>query len=143
MHDWQSRLSSRPDNLESIHARAVGSARAPRWDMRQFNGQLFVALVGQFQGFARALHDDATDWLRGQGEIAALVANQAVVNRNGVAHEDLRSLESAGAGDPADRAEPTLSSYRVHRSALDALAVEMDRLVGIHLATLVGTRRPW
>lgn len=51
----------------------------------QFNGQLFVALVGQFQSFARSLHDEALDLLR-QGpplarQLAVLAARERRLDR--------------------------------------------------------------
>lgn len=189
--DWQSRLADRLNSLLQIHLRATGSGRGRRWGTHQFNGQLFVALVGQFQGFARALHDEAVDWLLDHGPVAAVLADQAVVNRqldkgsphpgalagdfgrlgldlngqvrttsrwgsrrlhrldravrlrNGIAHDDPAGLAQAAAGAPSEQAVPSLNSFRVHRRALDRLAVDMDRVVARHLGSLTGARQPW
>lgn len=189
--DWQSRLADRLDSLLQIHLRATGGGRGRRWGTHQFNGQLFVALVGQFQGFARALHDEAADWLRSRGTVDTILANQAVVNRqldksnphpgalasdfgrlgldlngqvrttsrwgnrrlhrldravrlrNGIAHDDPAGLAKAASGAPSEQAVPSLSSFRIHRRALDGLAVDMDRLVARHLGSLTGARQPW
>lgn len=79
--DWQGRLSDRLDELETIHQSATGAGRGRRWGTEQLNGQLFVALVGQFQGFARGLHDEALDWLRAQGSVATVLADNAAIGR--------------------------------------------------------------
>ncbi|CAN5176822.1 hypothetical protein BH23ACT9_BH23ACT9_30120 [soil metagenome] len=75
LNDWRGRLSDRLDELEAIHQSATGAGRGRRWGTEQLNGQLFVALVGQFQGFARGLHDEALDWLRTQGPVASVLAD--------------------------------------------------------------------
>lgn len=75
LHSWKHELADRLDELEAVHATATGTGPGRRWGTDQFNGQLFVALVGQFQAFARNLHDEALDWLR-QG---TLVAQQLAV----------------------------------------------------------------
>lgn len=75
LHSWKNELADRLDELEAVHATATGTGPGRRWGTDQFNGQLFVALVGQFQAFARNLHDEALDWLR-QG---TLVARQLAV----------------------------------------------------------------
>ena len=79
---WQSELTDRLDELERIHASATGRGRGRRWGTEQFNGQLFVALVGQFQSFARTLHDDALDWLRLHSPVARQLADVAATNRS-------------------------------------------------------------
>lgn len=79
---WQSELTDRLDDLERIHASATAKGRGRRWGTEQFNGQLFVALVGVFQSFARALHDDALDCLRQQSPVARQLADVAATNRN-------------------------------------------------------------
>jgi len=81
LQDWNSRISQRLDELEDLHQRATGTARGRRWGTDQFNGQLYVALVGCFQEFARSLHDEALDWLRTSGNVALVLANNAAINR--------------------------------------------------------------
>lgn len=61
---WRGELSDRLDELEGVHQTATGAGPGRRWGTAQFNGQLFVALVGQFQSYARSLHDEALDVLR-------------------------------------------------------------------------------
>ncbi|MGI9017371.1 MAG: hypothetical protein ACR2HR_09775 [Euzebya sp.] len=79
--DWRGRLCGRLDELEAIHQSASGTGRGRRWGTEQLNGQLFVALVGQFQGFARGLHDETLDWLRVQGQVARVLADNAAIDR--------------------------------------------------------------
>lgn len=79
--DWQGRLCGRLDELDAIHQSATGAGRGRRWGTAQLNGQLFVALVGQFQEFARGLHDESLDWLRAQGPLATVLADNAALDR--------------------------------------------------------------
>lgn len=81
LQDWNSRISPRLDELEDLHKRATGTARGRRWGTDQFNGQLYVALVGCFQEFARSLHDEALDWLRMNGTVATVLADNAAISR--------------------------------------------------------------
>lgn len=81
LHDWRTRLASELDQLEAIHRSATGAGAGRRWGTAQFNGQLFVALVGQFQNFARSLHDESLDWLRAQGPVASVLADLAAKRR--------------------------------------------------------------
>lgn len=183
---WQNDLADRLDGLEQMHAAATGAGPGRRWRTEQFNGHLFVALVGQFQAFARALHDEALDWLRQQSPVAKQLAelaaggrsldrgnphpgslgedfgrlgmvfsdavqqrthgstrmerlNAAVHLRNGIAHGDQRQIGLAARRG----AVPTLRSYRVHRSAVNGLAVDMDDVVAHHVSVLTGQPRPW
>lgn len=78
---WQTQLTARLDELEQVHASANGTGPGRRWGTEQFNGQLFVALVGQFQDFARTLHDEALDWLRQHSAISKQLAELAARNR--------------------------------------------------------------
>jgi hypothetical protein len=189
--DWQTRLSVRLDELETIHASATGRGPGRRWGTEQFNGQLFVALVGQFQSYTRDLHDEGLDWLRQQSPLARTLADLASRNRrldrgnpspaalsedfarlglrlqaalrqrssrndmrllrlekavhlrNGIAHDDSSELAKAAEGPRAERAVPTLTSYRIHRRALNALAIAVDDVVAEHLGRLASTSRPW
>lgn len=85
LQSWKGELADRLDELEEVHATATGTGPGRRWGTEQFNGQLFVALVGQFQAFARNLHDEALDWLR-QGtpvarQLAVLSARERRLDR--------------------------------------------------------------
>lgn len=66
----------------------------------------------------------------------------AVIIRNAIAHEDRSQLARVTAGRSQDRAVPTLTSYRTHRRALNALAAVMDAVVAEHLVTLIA-EPPW
>lgn len=56
---WQTTASRRLDQLEQVHVQATGAGPGRRWQTSQLNRSLMVALVAQFQGFCRDLHDDA------------------------------------------------------------------------------------
>ena len=57
--EWRTVGLARLTELEGVHAQATGSGRGRRWGTAQLNRSLFMALVAQFQGFCRALHDEA------------------------------------------------------------------------------------
>lgn len=192
LSDWRTRVHTRLDELETVHANITGHGSRRRWSTEQLNGHLFVVLVGQFQRFARTLHDDALDWLQQQqsplaGVLADLASRgrrldrgnptpdalsadfgklgmrlhsalrdedprnlrrlgrleRAVALRNGIAHDDPRQITQATAGPSEERAMPTLTSYRIHRRAFNALATAMDATVADHLGTLASTTKPW
>lgn len=71
MAAWQTTGLARLAELESVHVQATGSAKGRRWGTAQLNRSLFVMLVAQFQGYCRALHDEAADV-----HIASAVAGQ-------------------------------------------------------------------
>lgn len=56
---WTSTAQDNLDQLERIHRAATGERRGRRWGTTQLNRSLLVALVGQFQGYCRDLHDEA------------------------------------------------------------------------------------
>jgi hypothetical protein len=56
---WQSTGLANLDQLGHIHRLATGARRGGRWGTTQLNRGLFVALLAQFQGFCRDLHDEA------------------------------------------------------------------------------------
>lgn len=67
--------------------------------------------------------------------------DRAVKLRNGIVHDDDSQLEEAAAGAAADQALPALDS--VHRSAINALAGDLDTFVGAHLGSLLAGTPPW
>lgn len=78
---WRGELGGRLDELEQVHASATGTGPGRRWGTEQLNGQLFVALVGQFQSYARDLHDEALDVLRRHSVVAHQLAEVAARRR--------------------------------------------------------------
>lgn len=68
---------------------------------------------------------------------------RAVALRNGIVHDDPGQIARATAGPSVERAVPSLTSYRTHRRALNALAIALDAVVAEHLASLMATTRPW
>jgi len=57
---WRSSGLERLRELEAVHAKVVGPSRGRKWGVTQLNRSMFVALVAQFQGYCRDLHDEAT-----------------------------------------------------------------------------------
>ncbi len=56
---WRTVGLARLGGLEAVHVHLNSTGPGRRWGTRQLNRSLFVALVAQFQGFCRDLHDDA------------------------------------------------------------------------------------
>ena len=54
---WQGERSNRLDELYAAHAHVGGTAPGRRTATQQINWALVVRLAGEFQGFARELHD--------------------------------------------------------------------------------------
>lgn len=78
---WQTTASRRLDQLEQVHVQATGAGPGRRWQTSQLNRSLMVALVAQFQGFCRDLHDDAvkvhvTAATPGQGSLLQILLTQ-------------------------------------------------------------------
>jgi hypothetical protein len=57
--NWTSLCLPRLDELERVHRDATGPGPGRRWGTTQFNRNLFVTLVAQFQTYCRDLHDEA------------------------------------------------------------------------------------
>ena len=57
---WRTSRIGRLAELEGVHANLVGSGAGRKWGTTQLNRSLFFALMAQFQGFCRDLHDEAT-----------------------------------------------------------------------------------
>jgi hypothetical protein len=58
---WRQVGLERLAELEHAHVKLAGTGPGRRWGTTQLNRSLFLALVGQFQGFCRDLHDEAVD----------------------------------------------------------------------------------
>lgn len=188
---WRSARSQRLDRLRAAH-QAFGSGPGRRWETEELTHALVLRLAGEFQGFARDLHDEALDAVvltvarsvpaleaplrftyvsgrrldRGNADGPALDADFRLFGmrlwhelesrypgrgaawkrelstlnmaRNGIAHDDRRTLALAEAsGWPM-----TLRSVDRWRSALHGLAQGMDHVVGEHLGRIIGAS-PW
>lgn len=110
---WRGPLSSGLDSLEAMHVRATGQGPGRRVGTEEFNGQLYVALVGRFQEYARALHDEARD---------AVASGETAVHR--------LFAESAGQRRRLDKGNPWPSELQADFS-----------LIGLDLLTHVKERR--
>ncbi len=56
LHHWQQNRSARLQQLEAAHEEMGGRGPGRRWRTEQVNWSLFLRLAGEFQGFARELH---------------------------------------------------------------------------------------
>lgn len=56
---WRTVGLARIAELEAVHVNLTGAGPGRRWGTNQVNRSLYVALVAQFQGFCRDLHDEA------------------------------------------------------------------------------------
>lgn len=61
LNDWFGVRAERLDELVAMHEKATGTAPGRRYGTTEFNRTLVTALVAQFQGFARDLHDLAVE----------------------------------------------------------------------------------
>lgn len=59
--EWAGSRRSRIDQLLSAHATVGGSGPGRRWRTEQLNWAITMRLAGEFQGYARELHDLAID----------------------------------------------------------------------------------
>lgn len=59
---WQTDRAGRIDQLIDAHAVIGGAGPGRRWRTEQVNWALILRLAGEFQGFARDLHDEAVDF---------------------------------------------------------------------------------
>lgn len=66
LSQWRSSGLERLAELEAVHANLSGTGPGRRWGTTQLNRSLFLALVAQFQGYCRDLHDEAAQVFIGQ-----------------------------------------------------------------------------
>lgn len=59
--EWIGARRGRIDELLSAHTSVGGVGRGRRWRTEQLNWALTLRLAGEFQGFARELHDQAVE----------------------------------------------------------------------------------
>jgi hypothetical protein len=88
--NWRSHRAERLDELYEAHARVGGTSPGRRIDTEQINWSLVLRLAGEFQGFARELHDLGAEtfsgWAAGgnaqlQTFILALLTRERVLDR--------------------------------------------------------------
>ena len=60
-NDWVGARRDRFNELLAAHARVGGSGPGRRWRTQQLNWSLTFRLAGEFQGFARELHDQSVE----------------------------------------------------------------------------------
>jgi hypothetical protein len=64
--DWQTTRSHLLDELWDAHAKVGGTGSGRRWRTEQLNWSLVMRIAGEFQGFARDLHDESVDYFASQ-----------------------------------------------------------------------------
>lgn len=83
--DWQTKRAKRLDELMDAHRAMSGSGRGRRWRTQQVNWAIILRLAGEFQGFARDLHDLTVDEFAAQmgssPATASVVRTMASSNR--------------------------------------------------------------
>lgn len=62
---WQAGRAEQIDRMERVHREITGAGAGRRWESEHLNGAIIARIVAEFQGFARDLHDEATDHVVG------------------------------------------------------------------------------
>jgi hypothetical protein len=83
---WRSERRHRLDELLAAHQAVRGTGRGRRWRTRELNWALTLRLAGEFQGFARDLHDLAVDFFvatasAGNVDLAKVLQERVTTNR--------------------------------------------------------------
>ena len=81
--EWRGPRADRLDELVGAHQRISGTRPGRRWETEQLNWALVLRLAGEFQGFARDLHDLAADAVaeKAGGPLRGLVKSSLVFGR--------------------------------------------------------------
>jgi hypothetical protein len=112
---WQTDRRDALEELEAAHAKMGGVGPGRRYATQLINQAYAMVLSTQFQGFCRDLHSEAVDH---------------------VCHQDFTSKELDG------RTTVTLAMVRKWRGTCEALAMDLDSVVGSRLAIILGAN-PW
>jgi hypothetical protein len=83
---WQTDRRQRLDELLAAHQTVGGAGPGRRWRTRELNWALTLRLAGEFQGFARHLHDLAVDHFvdivsAGNVQLAEVLEQRTKTNR--------------------------------------------------------------
>jgi len=187
---WAGRRRDRVDELYTAHAAVGGTSRGRRTATVQLNWALALRLAGEFQGYARDLHDESIDILvatavtqnlqsvlqvtfalgrkldQGNANPSSLQQDFSRLGvpildrvkqadprgdhllksltdlntaRNAIAHSQPGKLASVLGGSPSLR----LDHIKRWDVALKRLAVIIDRVTAVELASLTGGVLPW
>jgi hypothetical protein len=155
--EWDSTRRSRFDELLDAHSEMGGKGPGRRWRTEQVNWALVVRLTGEFQGFSRDLHDEASEALSVRAapvgfELWPSLKSKDVQNdlrqqrlkalveaRNAISHSNPNGLARLEAdGYPID-----LRTIRRWLSSLHGLALNMDDVIADQIALVVGGPPPW
>ena len=83
---WRGDRQQRLDELLNAHQTVGGAGPGRRWRTRELNWSLTLRLAGEFQGFARDLHDQAVDHFAdvvsaGNSGLAKVLRERTTTNR--------------------------------------------------------------
>jgi len=83
---WRADRQQRLDELLAAHQTVGGAGPGRRWRTRELNWALTLRLAGEFQGFARDLHDLAVDFFvdvvsGGNVDLADVLRERTTTNR--------------------------------------------------------------
>lgn len=83
---WRTDRLQRLDELLDAHRTVGGAGPGRRWRTRELNWALTLRVAGEFQGFARDLHDLAVDYFavtvsRGNADLEALLRVRTTAGR--------------------------------------------------------------
>lgn len=83
---WRSDRSKRLDEIVAAHQAVGGTGRGRRWRTNELNRALTLRLAGEFQGFARDLHDLAAEYMAtavssGNSTLEQVILKQASARR--------------------------------------------------------------
>jgi hypothetical protein len=86
LRSWRSERRRRLDELMAAHQTVGGTGRGRRWRTRELNWALTLRLAGEFQGFARDLHNLAIDFFvaaasAGNADLAEVLQERVTTNR--------------------------------------------------------------
>lgn len=94
--EWQGPRQARIDELITAHARVGGVGSGRRWRTQQLNWSLVLRVAAEFQGFSRALHDEAAVYFI--QEVGGLNGDLQAVLYNVVARDRLLDRGNAHPG---------------------------------------------
>lgn len=147
---WRTDRAQRLDELLAAHQTVGGAGPGRRWRTRELNWALTLRLAGEFQGFARHLHDLAADYFvdtvsGGNAQLAEVLERRTKTNRQ----LDRGNAQPGSLGSdflllgltlwPAlERADPRASDWN---TSLDRLNMARNAIAHVDQDTLDQLRR--
>lgn len=86
IQNWDGVRKERMNELLDVHTQVGGSGSGRRWKTRQINWALTLRAAGEFQGFCRDLHDEASEYFSVQAgglnaQLVGIIRTQLTVSR--------------------------------------------------------------